>query len=367
MAIDTENKRRSTQSIPGFPFSWPEATGTIVEGDRAHTCGVYSGFDYKGTYVTPILTRIVDKITVLINAYMLQSNGFSQDYGSVNEYIHGDRTYPAVFYSYPNSDDLGDERDMENRYSEETPFTIEVISSTEADLEVVSDRVISDFKKLFAEFQKTLKVEGLVDYRYMGTEKEKREVKAYPLSTKMTYLLKYRRIMNDVYTVDSSSTAETFTGSAWSSETPIWNTIISNIKTYTGQMTTANGYQYNYGSIDEYIHDDRTYPAIFLEYPEEIALPEEENEIFKYTCAQDLTIKIISVTESDLDKLMYIYRSDFNKMFNDKRELLENVGMEESEWMGSVKAFRPVKAYPTEIELKYKIHFNTQKKNPYLT
>lgn len=316
---------------------------------------------------TPILTGIIDQLSTLINTYMTQAEGFSLDYGSINEYNPENRSYPAVFYEYPEEEDMDAEYDVENRYSEETTLTIRVIAATGTDLEVISDRIIADFNKLFAEFQKTLKVKGLIDYRYTGSVKGKRHVKAYPIEVRTTYLLKYRRIMDDVYTVDSTATAETYTGSAYASPTPVWNTIIANIKTQIDLMTIANGFSYDYGSIDEHDPSLRTYPAVFLLYNEETGYNEEENEIFKYTCSHELTVRVIGETGTDLDKIMLLYRSDFNKMFNDERETFEAIGMDEAEYLGSTANFRHVKAYPIVIDMRYMIHFNRQKKNPYLT
>ena len=98
MSIDTENKRRSIQGLPGIPFLLPVAIGSLNESARAVLCGVYP-YDYQETYNTPIITGIINRLTSLIGTYMTQANGFSQDYGSVNEYDPTARTYPAVFYS----------------------------------------------------------------------------------------------------------------------------------------------------------------------------------------------------------------------------------------------------------------------------
>lgn len=366
MAIDTTNKRRAIQSLPGIPFVLPFATGEITESARAVLCGVYP-YDFQETYNTPIFTLITNKITTLINTYMTQANGFSLDYGSINEYDPVSTTYPAVFYNYPDEDDLDSDFDVENRYSESTIMTFRVVAPTSTDLEITSDQVIADFNKLFAEFQYTLKKQGLIDYCYITSEKEKRPVKAYPIDLSMDYELKYRRVMDDIYAVDTCSDDDVFSGSAWSAMTPVWDVIIAQIETLIGTMTVSNGYNYDYGSIDDFDIDNLSYPIVYLKYPTENGLPEEDNEIQMYNITHDLMISVIAGTSSDLDKTTFLLRSDFNKMFAENREVLEAVGMDQAEYTGSSKAFRPVKATPVTINLNHTIHFSRQKKNPYLT
>ncbi len=326
---------------------------------------VTSGFTI-GT-VKPIFTRIVDKVTFLINEHMTQANGFSQDYGSINVYDPTARTYPAVFYDYPDEDSLDEDLQVINRNSEETAVTFRVVSGMVTSVDLTHENIIADFNKLFAEFQDTLKNEGLIDYRYFTTVKNYDPVDSYPVVTETTYIFKYRRVMDDIYSVDSSGTNETFSGSAWSTPTPVWSAIMAGINTKIGTMTIVNGYVFDYGSINEYEPDSRSYPAMFISYPEETGVPEEDNELYKYNCNQDMEIKIIGETQTDLDKTMFIYRSDFNKMFAANLDYLSGLGMETYEFLGSTYLYQNVKAYPIIITLTFNLVFNRQKKNPYLT
>jgi len=317
--------------------------------------------------VFPIVTLITNRITSLINNEMTQANGFSQDYGSVNEYDPDARTYPAVFYEYPEEETIDQGFTVGNRVSETTTFGIRVQAATGSDLEVVTDRIIADFNKLFAEFQGDLKNKGLIDYDYLGSTKEKPTVASYPVELVMNYSLSYRRILDDIFTVDSSDTAETYSGSAYGSPTPVWNAITAQIETLIAAMTPVNGYQYDYGTVDQTDPDSRAWPAISLDYPEEEGLDENEFEAYKYTLNQELTIKISGVSASDIDQVAMIYRSDFNKMFAANHASLEAVGMRLATYQGSTTGYTSIAAYPMTIDLNYLIVYSRQKKNPYLT
>lgn len=326
---------------------------------------VTAGYDI-GTLV-PVLKKIVDRITVLINTYMTQAEGFSLDYGSINEYDPDSRTYPAIFYEYPEEESLDESFQVGDRYSQTTVLGFRVMMATGVDLEIITDRVIGDFNKLFAEFENDLKSNGLIDYSYIGTEKLKHEITAYPVGVQINYELKYRRIMDDIFGIDPTETPETYSGTTYSASTPIWNNIISSVETAIGNMTPGNGYQFDYGSIDEMDPDSRTWPAISLEYPEEEGLNENEYIAYKNTCEHDLMIKIVGETSTDLDKTALIYRSDFNKMFADNNTTFEGVGVKEIAYNGSELNYLTVKDYPMQITLQYKILFDRQKKNPYST
>jgi hypothetical protein len=173
--------------------------------------------------------------------------------------------------------------------------------------------------------------------------------------------------MADVFAIDPTATAETFSGSAWASSTPVWNAITAQIKTAIDAMTIANGYKYNYGAVDEFNIASRTYPAILLRYTSETGLNERENELNKYTCEQQLQIVVIGEDKTSLDQTVFLYRADFNKMFYDFRDIFQAVGMGEAVYTGSEYSYKMIKNRPMEIVLRYTISYSRQKKNPYLT
>lgn len=316
----------------------------------------------------PIFTLIIDKLKDLINTYMTQANGFSLDYGSIDEHDPGSRTYPSVKLVYPEAESLEDEYQVHDRFTEQAEITIKVSAATTADLDKTAHWIVADFGFLFQSFRKTLKAEGLLDYKYIGAEIVFTKIAAYPVDINIKYSLKYRRIGHDLYVVDPTATPEAFSGSAFDSNNkPIILNIMDELETLIGNMTVANGYNFDYGSIDEFDPDSRTYPAVFLQWNEEEDAEDEESMAGYYEVIARLFIRVMSETSADSDKTMYLVRSDFDKLFYDNTEALRVKGLRESRPAGSTNRFGSISAYPTTILLSYLLHHRRRKDSPYST
>ena len=312
-----------------------------------------------------IFSTIMSQITTLITGQMTQANGFSKDYGSVNNYDITAATYPAVYYEYPNEDDI--ESPELNRYSVDSLVTFRVVNPTGTDLEVVSDRTTADFNLLFGQFRETLKAVGLIDFEYLGTVCNKQAIKDYPVVTRVQYRLKYRRIMSTPYVVDNVATPETFVGSVWADSTPIWNRITAQIKTAIEAMSPLTGYTYDYGTVDEFAPESQTFPAVVLGYPEEQGLAEIDNQIGYITSQRLLEIRIWGNGDTDLDNVAFLYRADMGRMFDAYLPELQAAGMHDYQYQGSLYRYKAVNNNPVEIVLRFVIFFNRQRKDPYQT
>lgn len=316
-------------------------------------------------YDKPILWRIVDKLKSLIQSYMTQANGFSLDYGSVDQYNPALRLYPAVFIEHPESEALEDDFQVIERDSETTELKIKVMAETTADLDKTAYWIVNDFGFLFESFKGALKIEGLEQYDLVNSEVEFKNIGQYPVEVSMIYRLKYRRQNAALYTPDTSDTAETFSGSAFSSSKPIIMRIMDDIESKIGSMTIANGYKFDYGSIDEYDPSSRTYPAVFLRYNEETALEEDEGIIGFYEASTRLEIHVLAPVPADVDLKMLHVRTDFQKMFKDNWASLNGNGMERAEYVNSENKYRLVNQYPWEMILNYNLYHRRLKANPY--
>lgn len=314
----------------------------------------------------PIFFAIIDKLEDLINDYMTTANGFSADYGSVNQFNPGSRTYPAVFLEYPESMAEEDLQVIE-RDTEETEIIIRVQAPTSADLDKTAFWVVGDFGYLFESFKNTLKVEGLIQYDLIGSQIDYTECSEYPVEVIMTYRLKYRRQNNDLYTPDTSATADVFSGSAFAETKPIILQIIEDIESKIGNMLNSNGYNFDYGSTDEFDPGSRTYPAVFLRYGEEIGVDEdaEDSIVGFYEAVTKLEIHVLAGSTSNLDQRMFLTRSDFQKMFKDNWSSFNGNGLERAEYEGSEQRYRLVESYPWEIVLHYNLYHRRLKNNPY--
>lgn len=325
---------------------------------------VTRGYDI-GTIV-PVFIQIVDKIETLINAYMTQANGFSLDYGSVNEYDYTALSYPAVYLEYLEEEDFAP--DLIERFNEMTELAIRVKAASSDDLGKTAHRIISDFGLLMDNFKNTLKGVGLVDYIYIDAETNYNNISAYPIEVITHWQIYYRRTMNDLYAIDTGSTDDIFSGSAWSSSTPIIDSIMGQIKTQIATMTKANGYSVDYGSINEHDYTARTYPAVFLRVPNEYAETEDEDQQYgRYSVHAPLEIEVRCETSKDLNKTVMKIRNDFAKMYVDDEAVLRAAGLLRSVYVGSSIKNRLISAYPVTIILNYILYHRRQRTNPYLT
>jgi len=317
----------------------------------------------------PIYTLIVNKIRDLINTYMLTSKGFSQDYGSINNYDPETRLYPAVLLEYPDEEDLENAFDVVDRRSERTEITIRTLATTTADLTKTAQQIIQDWGFFFESFQNTLKTVGLIQYDFTDTEMIFHNDTSYPIEVVVRVSLKYRRIMDDLYTVDTSADADTPPSTAFTpGSNPIFNAIMDQIETLIAAMSTGGGYNFDYGSVDDFDPETATYPAVFLHYPTEEYLSDDDDEeatIGFYESMTPVDIEVMPESSVDLDKTLMQVRSDMTKMFYDNYNTLNGLGLKEAEYLGSRFNYRPVASYPTTILLNYLFHHRRLKDNPY--
>jgi hypothetical protein len=132
-------------------------------------------------------------------------------------------------------------------------------------------------------------------------------------------------------------------------------------------MTTANGYNFDYGSVDEYDPGSRSYPAVHLQWNEEDSPDNPERLAGYYEVFARLFIRVTPPTSNDLDKTMYLIRSDFDKLFYDNAEAFRVKGLGRAEPTASANEYKLISAYPTTILLSYLLHHRRQKASPYST
>lgn len=314
----------------------------------------------------PIFSRIIEKLETLISTYMTQANGFSQNYGSINIYSPDSRTYPAVFIETPEEQDMGP-LGLDRVY-EQTEVAIRVIIPTSADVAKAANWAISDFGLLLKSFEHTLKVEGLILYDFLGSEIKYLPGTAYPVEIVTRWDFMYRRKLDDLYTPDTTDVAEAFSGAAFdSSKYPIITKITNQIETLIGTMTTLAGYNYTYGTVNQFTPASRTYPAVFISAVTEEVDGDEDVIINEYPKTAVVDIDVVIQSSTYIDRSAFLCRADFDKMFFDNRATLNAQGLVETKYIGSEKEYTLVNRYPVKIKLKYLLHFKVKKNNPYNT
>lgn len=148
---------------------------------------------------------------------------------------------------------------------------------------------------------------------------------------------------------------------------PILINIINQIKTIIPLMTIANGYQYNHGSVNQYDPASRTYPASFLEFPDEEGADEDEEVIERYVTNTQLNIRTIVPTSANLDQDIQNVISDFGLMFHSNLATLQTKGLIVPDYLGSSVIYTLCTAYPAETITRWNLKYRRQKSDPYST
>ena len=145
----------------------------------------------------------------------------------------------------------------------------------------------------------------------------------------------------------------------------IKTSLISALKTAIGNMTPANGFNYDYGDIDDYYPASRVYPCVFINFPTEESINEDSNTTECYTNDFNTAFKIIIApaavaVDTYLDKV----EDDFKHMMADQTATLRAAGIIDYEYIDSERTYTNVRTYPAHITINFKIRYRQQQTNP---
>lgn len=150
--------------------------------------------------------------------------------------------------------------------------------------------------------------------------------------------------------------------------TPIWTAIIEELISLIGAMTIAGGYSFDYGTVNQEDPASRTYPTTWIDFPDEVGAPIEEEVVEHQTAWNDVRFKVRIGTSSDVDEDLEKVNSDFRKLlateFDDN---LRVKGLCDYEYIGANRAYRLTVARPADIILIYRLRYRTKKLTPYST
>ena len=145
----------------------------------------------------------------------------------------------------------------------------------------------------------------------------------------------------------------------------IKTSLISALKTAIGLMTPGNGFNYDYGDIDDYYPASRVYPCVFINFPTEESINEDSNTTECYTNDFNTAFKIIIApaavaVDTYLDKV----EDDFKHMMADQTATLRAAGIIDYEYIDSERTYTNVRTYPAHITINFKIRYRQQQTNP---
>lgn len=148
--------------------------------------------------------------------------------------------------------------------------------------------------------------------------------------------------------------------------TPIFTSIIERINALIGAMTESGGYSFDYGSVNEYDPESRTYPATFTDYEAETAIPDADSVIERTSKYCEVVFRVIIGTSSDVDEDLNKVLGDFDEMFyNNFDGDLNDKGLIDYQYIGNTRAYRLTTARPAEISIVYRLKYRWLKSNPY--
>jgi hypothetical protein len=149
--------------------------------------------------------------------------------------------------------------------------------------------------------------------------------------------------------------------------TAILKAVIDAITTAHGTMTTANGYQFDHGSLDQFTYSSKTYPDTEMVYPVNESLDEDESMIERYTQETPIEFVTTIASSADLDHDLLRIESDFGLMFDTNFTTLQAAGLILYDQIGSEIEYTLVDAYPAKIRTRWLLQHRRQKSNPYAT
>ena len=146
----------------------------------------------------PIRNQIIDAIIAII-PNMTIANGYSQDFGDVNDWDPASRVYPTTFIDSTNEVSLLDEDNVVDRYTVNATINIKNQLETAADINKAAQQCVLDFGKMFKDNLSTLKAVGLITWDYVDSDIPYTLIKARPSEIIHNWEITYRRQKSSPY------------------------------------------------------------------------------------------------------------------------------------------------------------------------
>jgi hypothetical protein len=141
-------------------------------------------------------------------------------------------------------------------------------------------------------------------------------------------------------------------------------TLIGAIKTGMAGMTIANGFNFNWGDIDDYIPASRVYPCSFLHFTDEIAIDEDSNTVDHYTNDFELTFETMINNTGAADANMDQCEDDYKHLMADLTTTLRAAGMIDYTYLSSERTYTNVRAHPGRLRVTFNIKYRQNQFTP---
>jgi len=148
----------------------------------------------------------------------------------------------------------------------------------------------------------------------------------------------------------------------------IYTDIINQLATAIDGMTIAGGYNYNYGPADEFDPASRTYPQVFIRFPEEVGREVEGEVVNSYTADSEVEFEVvIDDTETYPDTMMDKVVEDFKRLLEADHDTLQTKGMVVADYIDNVREYTNVRERPGKVTITFNINYRVLRTNPSVT
>lgn len=133
-------------------------------------------------------------------------------------------------------------------------------------------------------------------------------------------------------------------------------------------MTTGGGYNFDYDNVDERRPGSKTYPNVFVEYPEESARDAENNVIDSYSVDRPINF-VVTVDDSTtpVDAALDNVLEDFKKLLEAEHNNLQSDGLVVGDLLEAGREYTHVRERPGIITIQFNFFYRVRRSDPALT
>ncbi len=147
----------------------------------------------------------------------------------------------------------------------------------------------------------------------------------------------------------------------------VFSSIVSALETAIAGMTTGNGYNYTYGSLDTYKHVSRTYPAVFITFQDEDGVYGDGAWVDKIGTRTLTTFGVIlssTQTSGGIDVAVDKVTDDFKRMLHAQLVTLQAAGMIDYDFISTAREYALCKTYPVRVNNQFAINWRQSRITP---
>ena len=147
----------------------------------------------------------------------------------------------------------------------------------------------------------------------------------------------------------------------------IFTSLISAIETAIGTMAPGTGYNFDYGTIDDFYTSSRTFPSVLVSFTEENDIDEDSGLVDKIALSTPImfTVQFSSTqTTTSRDDAIDKAIDDFKRMFSVNLTTLQAAGLIRYAYTSAQRRYTLVTARPCEVDIRFILHWRQSRSTP---